>query len=74
MGLVVMACALLGIREPMDFYHLSPAAQGWWLDHVRNLVTRAYEPPPQQRKPQPQTASDAAKAMAAFLASKESCG
>lgn len=65
-GLVVMACALLGIREPTEFYDLSEYAQQTWLDHARNLVTRAYE-----RPARPNAASSAAAskaAMDAFIA------
>lgn len=66
-GLVVMACALLGIREPMEFYALSPSAQETWIDHARNLVTRAYERP---AKTGSNDDARARAAMAAFIASR----
>lgn len=42
-ALVLHACALLGIREPAEFYALSDTAQGLWLAHARALVTGAYQ-------------------------------
>lgn len=56
-GLVVMACALVGIREPLDFYTvLSPMAQAAWIDHARNLFTEAYTAPPAPKANDPDAA------------------
>lgn len=38
----MLICQDLGIREPLDFYALSPAAQEMWIDHKRNLLSGAY--------------------------------
>lgn len=68
-----MACALLGIREPMEFYALSPSAQETWIDHARNLVTRAYERPASSPSTTPAESSARARAaMDAFIASRAS--
>lgn len=41
-GLLFAACAMLGIREPLDFFDLSPFAQQGWLAHARNTMCNRY--------------------------------
>lgn len=34
LAIVLRACVMLGIHEPMQFFDLSPAAQDLWLEYA----------------------------------------
>lgn len=64
LAILMEACTLAHVSEPMAFYALSPHAQGLWLAHAHNKVSGAYyraEPTAEQRK---QTAVESAIAAA----------
>lgn len=42
-GLILLACLELGIREPMEFFDLTPMAQDLWLQHARHTVGGHYQ-------------------------------
>lgn len=42
LALVLRACVLLHIREPMEFYALSEQAQRLWLEYARDDFTGAW--------------------------------
>jgi hypothetical protein len=69
-GLVVTACTMLGIREPMEFYALSEGAQSLWIEHAHNTVTGAYHAKPEKkgRKPKVSTGEWAQQAAEAARA------
>lgn len=39
----MMVCARLGIREPVEFHDLSPAAQDMWIQFELDMFTGAYQ-------------------------------
>lgn len=70
MAVLLSACALIGIRDPGEFWSLPDSARDLWLEHARNLFTGAYE---RRRKPKGggQSAADAIAAERAFLAAQQ---
>lgn len=70
-GLILTACTMLGIREPLEFFELSEGAQTLWLEHARATVTGAYHAQaatPGNRRPQVSTAEWAQQALEAARA------
>lgn len=51
LALLLEACTLAGVREPMAFYALSEPAQELWLAHAKNKVSGAYLP--HKARPEP---------------------
>ena len=50
-AVLLSACSLVGIRDPIEFYALPETVQAMWREHATNLFTGAYQERPKATGP-----------------------